>query len=166
MIAAIVAMAHNNVIGKKNELPWYLPADLKRFRELTVGHTVVMGRNTADSILARNGKPLPNRKNIVITRDTTYQPEGFTVVHSVEEALQAAGNNAFILGGAQIYKAALPFIHRLYITEVDAHIDGDAFFPPIAPNEWREVERDAHEADEKNQFAYTYLTLERIAAAQ
>lgn len=162
MIAAIVAMAHGNVIGKKNELPWYLPADLKRFKELTTGQSVIMGRNTADSILARNGKPLPNRTNIVITRDTAYRPEGFVVVHSLDEALKRAGRNAYIIGGAQIYTLALPSLDRVYITEVDADIDGDAFFPVLEKDQWREVSREAHQKDDKNQYDYWYVTYDRI----
>lgn len=163
MLAAIVAMAHGNVIGKKNEMPWYLPADFKRFRSLTTGHPVIMGRNTADSIFARNGQALPDRENIVITRDDSYQPEGFTVVHSLEEALaRVGGQDAFVIGGSQIYALALPQLDRIYATEVDARIDGDTFFPEISSDQWRETEREAHEKDEKNQYDYTYITFDRV----
>lgn len=165
MLSAIVAMAHRNVIGKKNELPWYLPADLKRFRELTRGHTVIMGRHTADSIIQRNGKPLPDRENIVITRDESYAPEGFTVVHSLTAALEkAADTDAFIIGGQQIYALALPVLDRLYVTEIDVEIDGDAYFPTLTPDEWQEIEREPHQKDEKNPYDYTYVTLERVSA--
>lgn len=164
MLSAIVAMAHKNVIGKQNDLPWYLPADLKRFRELTTDHTVIMGRNTADSIIARLGHGLPNRKNIVITRHDDYQPEGFIVVHSLEEALKQADEDAFIIGGAQIFSLAFPLVKRLYVTEVDADIDGDTFFPEINPEQWREMAREAHERDEKNEYNYSYVTYERISS--
>jgi dihydrofolate reductase len=164
MLSAIVAMAHKNVIGKKNDLPWYLPADLKRFRELTTDHTVIMGRNTADSIIARLGHGLPNRKNIVITRHDDYQPEGFVIVHSLDEALKQADEDAFIIGGAQIFSLAFPLVKRLYVTEVDADIDGDTFFPEINPNEWHEVAREAHEKDEKNEYDYSYVTFDRISS--
>lgn len=165
MLSAIVAVAHGNVIGKKNELPWYLPADLKRFRDLTRGHAVIMGRHTADSIIERNGKPLPERENIVITRDASYAPEGFTVVHSLDEALEKVKDkDAFVIGGQQIYALALPVLDRLYITEIDIDIDGDAYFPAIDTNEWQEIERESHEKDEKNLYDYTYVTLERVNA--
>ena len=163
MLAAIVATAHHNVIGKQNELPWYLPADLKRFKELTTGRTVIMGRNTADSILARNGKPLPNRNNIVISRDRSYHPDGFTVVHSLSEALGYVDEKcAYIIGGAQIYQSAMSLLDRIYVTEVDVEIDGDAFFPDIEPDKWRESRRESHQKDDKNQFDYDYVTYDRI----
>lgn len=162
MLTAVVAMAHGNVIGKKNDLPWYLPADLRRFRELTTGHTVVMGRNTCDSIFARLGKALPNRRNIVITRDKDYQPEGVTIVHSVEEALKLANGNADVLGGQQIYEQILPYLDRLYITEVDADIDGDTHFPAFDRSEWKEISREHHTKDDKNPYDYTFVVLDRV----
>ena len=164
MIAAIVAMAHQNVIGKKNELPWYLPADLKRFKQLTTGHVVIMGRNTADSIIARLGHGLPDRENIVITHREDYRPDGFTVVHSLDDALAQTNGEVFIIGGAQIYELALPKIDRLYVTEVEADIAGDAYFPEINPTEWQEIERESHEKDKKNQYDYDYVTFDRIPA--
>jgi dihydrofolate reductase len=165
MLSAIVAMAHKNVIGKKNDLPWYLPADLKRTREVTTGHAIIMGRGTADSIIAKVGHGLPNRKNIVITHQTDYHPEGMFVVHDLDEALALAAGDPepFIFGGEQIYRLAMPRIERLYITEVDADIDGDTFFPEINPNEWHEVAREAHEKDEKNEYDYSYVTFDRIS---
>lgn len=162
MLTAVVAMAHGNVIGKTNDLPWYLPADLKHFKELTTGRTVVMGRNTCDSIFARLGHALPNRKSIVITRDTTYQPEGVIVVHSVDEALRLVDGDADVIGGQQIYEQMLPYLDRLYVTEVDADIDGDTYFPELHQSEWQEVSRESHEKDDKNPYNYTFVVLDRI----
>ncbi len=162
MLTAVVGMAHGNVIGRQNDLPWYLPADLKHFKQLTTGHTVVMGRSTCDSIIARLGRALPNRKSVVITRDKTYQPEGVTVVHSVEEALQLVDGEADILGGQQIYEQMLPYLDRLYITEVDADIDGDTYFPEYDLSQWREVSRESHSKDDKNPYDYSFVVLDRI----
>lgn len=162
MLTAVVGMAHGNVIGRQNDLPWYLPADLKHFKQLTTGHTVVMGRNTCDSIIARLGHALPNRKSVVITRDKTYQPEGVTVVHSVEEALHLVDGEADILGGQQIYEQTLPYLDRLYITEVDADIDGDTYFPEYDSSQWREVSRESHSKDDKNPYDYSFVVLDRI----
>lgn len=165
MISAIVAMAHNNVIGRNNELPWHLPDDLKRFRQLTKGHAVVMGRKTADSIIARNGKPLPGRENIVVTRDPLYQPKDFIIVNSIQDAMQLVyEKDAFVIGGQQIYTQAMPYVDRLYITEIDIDVaKGDAFFPSINPAEWREVEREARRKEGRMSFDYAFVTLERIA---
>lgn len=162
MIAAIVAMASNGVIGKQNDLPWYLPADLKRFKEITTGHTVIMGRKTADSIVARLGHGLPNRQNIVITRDDSYGHEDFVVAHSIQAALDLANGDAFILGGAQVFELAMPFIETLHITEVHAAIDGDVFFPDYNKQEWQEVAREQHKKDEKNQYDYDFVELQRV----
>lgn len=155
-------MAQGGVIGKKNDLPWYLPADLKHFKQLTTGRTVVMGRNTCESIFARLGHALPNRRNIVITRDTSYRPESVEVVHSIDEALALIDGDADIIGGQQIYEQLLPYIDRLYITEVDADIDGDTYFPKFDRSQWRESTREAHTKDEKNQYDYSFVTLDRI----
>lgn len=163
MINLIVAMANNNVIGSKNDLPWYLPADLKHFKELTSGHAVIMGRNTLESILNRLGKPLPNRQNIVVSRNESYQVEGIEVVGSIEAALEAASDEeVFIIGGAQVYQQALPLVERIYVTQVNAKIDGDAFFPNLNPEQWREVANEPHQADDKNQFDYSFKTLDRV----
>lgn len=162
MIAAIVAMTDDGVIGKKNDLPWYLPADLKRTKEITTGNTIIMGRKTADSIVDRVGHGLPNRKNIVVTRSGSYDHEGFLAVETVEEALKHVEGDAFIFGGEQIYTLALPYTEKLYITFVHANIDGDVHFPAYNKNEWREVSREAHKKDEKNQYDYDYVELERV----
>ena len=159
MVSLLVAYARNRVIGKNNDLPWYLPADLKRFKELTTGQTVVMGRKTFDSIIARNGKPLPNRTNVVITRDSEYLAEGAEVVHTIEDALKGSAE-IFVIGGAEIFRQALPLADRIYATEIDADIEGDVYFPEIGSG-WREVAREPHQADEKNQYNYAYVTYEK-----
>jgi dihydrofolate reductase len=162
MNSIIVAMAHNDVIGSSNDLPWYLPADLKRFKELTTGHTVVMGRKTYDSIYARLKGPLPNRTNIVVTRDAVFQAPGCMVVHDLETALKGQPDEVFVIGGAQIYEQALPAVNKLYITEVDAEVDGDTYFPPLNRKEWRETNRESHKKDDKNKYEYSFVTYERI----
>lgn len=162
MISIIVAMAKNRVIGKSNDLPWYLPADLKHFKEVTTGHSVVMGRKTFDSIVQRLGKPLPNRQNIVITRDENYQSPGVYVAHTIEEALQKAKDkNVFVIGGEQIFALALPLADRLIITEVNADIDGDTYFPEFNTAEFSEVAREDHQKDAKNSYDYSFVTLQR-----
>lgn len=155
----IVAIAENNVIGKDNTLIWHLPADLKYFKQLTTGNTIIMGRKTYDSI----GKPLPNRRNVVITRNKDLKIDGCDLVNSLEEALDLTKGeeNVFIIGGAQIYKEALKISDKLYITEVKQQFDGDAFFPEIKQDEWEEILRDDHKADEKNKIDYSFVTYKR-----
>jgi dihydrofolate reductase len=157
MVTIIVAIAHNNVIGKQNGLPWYLPEDLKRFKERTTGHVVVMGRKTYDSIIARLGHPLPNRTSVVVTRQTDFAaPAGVEVVHSLNEALTRHTNDeVFIAGGGQIYAEALPLTDQLDVTHVDQAIDGDTFFPPIDPAVWKKTHEDP-------QAGFTWTTYERI----
>lgn len=163
MIAIVVAKAKNGVIGASNDLPWYLPADLRHFKELTSGHTVVMGRKTFDSIVSRLGKPLPQRKNIVVTRNESFEHEGVEVAHSVNEAVaKAEGESIFIIGGAEIYSASLPLVDTLYITEVHAEIAGDTYFPELQKEDWYEVSRESHDADDKNNFPYSFVTLKRV----
>jgi dihydrofolate reductase len=163
-IAFVVAVARNNVIGINNQLPWHLPEDLKYFKRVTMGKPIIMGRATYDSI----GKPLPGRPNIVITRNPDYQPAGVTVVHSLDEALKAAGtlmppgqDEAAIIGGEQIFAQAFPKTDRLYLTEVDAAPEGDTFFPEFDRKQWREVAREAHLPCERNPYAYSFVVLER-----
>ena len=147
-LAIIAAVAENGCIGINNQLPWYLPEDLKYFRRLTTGGVVIMGRKTYESI----GKPLPNRTNIVISRKAGYHPEGIKVVSSLEDALDLAAqvseingiDDVFVIGGAQIYAQALPLANRLYLTEVQKTVEGDAFFPPINSVQWREIGNEAH----------------------
>jgi dihydrofolate reductase len=161
MIAMVVAMAEGGVIGSRNDLPWYLPADLKHFKEITSGHTVVMGRTTFESIAARLGRPLPNRRNVVLTRDTSFAREGVEVIHGVSN-IQTLDEDVYVIGGAQVYAATLDLADRLYVTEVHAHIAGDAHFPAIDPTIWREVSREPHTADEKNQYDYDFVVYERV----
>jgi dihydrofolate reductase len=160
MISLIWAMARNGVIGIDNRLPWKLPADMRWFREHTLGKPVVMGRKTFESF---GSKPLPQRRNIVISRAAAVQDAGIEVVDSLAAALQRAQDapETMIIGGASIYAQALPLADRLYITEVDAEPAGDAHFPAFAWEEWRELTRRAHAADDKNPYACTFRILER-----
>lgn len=126
MISIIVAMGKNRVIGKNGKLPWHIPEDLKHFKKVTFGHAVIMGRKTFESI----GRPLPGRRNIIVTRNASFRPAGVTVAHSVDEALSVAGaENAFIIGGAELYQQSLDRADRLYLTLVEGEFDGDTFFP-------------------------------------
>ena len=159
-IAIVVAMAANRVIGRDNQLPWHLPADLKHFKQLTLGKPVVMGRKTYESI----GRPLPERTNIVVTRDRDYGAPGCVVVHSLDEALAAAGEAAevMVIGGAGIYRQVLPRTDTLYLTQVHAEFEGDTLFPELDAAQWREVARTDCEPDEKNPWRYSFLELVRI----
>ena len=156
MITIIAAIAKDNALGKDNQLIWHLPNDLKRFKKVTSGHHVIMGRKTFESL----GKPLPNRVNIVITRNSNYTAEGCVVVHSLQEAIAAAKDDAnpFILGGAQIYKQALQVADVLDLTFVHQSFDADAFFPEINMEIWKENSREDYKADEKNKFDYSFVT--------
>ncbi len=160
MISLIVAASANDVIGAQGELPWRLSDDLRRFKEVTMGKPIVMGRKTWDSI----GRPLPGRQNIVITRQGDFAAEGCDVVGSVDEALSAAGDAAevMIIGGSQVYALFLPRADRLYLTRVHARIDGDAFFPAISETEWRLVSEEHHAADERNEHAFSFQCLDRV----
>jgi dihydrofolate reductase len=159
MISIIVAMAENRVIGIDNRLPWHLPGDMKWFRRHTLGKPVVMGRKTFESL----GRPLPERHNIVVTADRTYQAPGATVTYSIDEALAAAGDVAevMIIGGESFYRQLLPQTHRLILTLVHADVAGDAWFPEFDWTDWREVERGDHAADANNPYAFSFLILER-----
>lgn len=159
-ISIVVAISENNAIGKDNQLLWHLPADLKHFKNITTGHTIIMGRKTYDSI----GKPLPNRRNIIITRQKDLNLEGVEVVNSLEEALSLSKDEeeVFIIGGAEIYKQAVAVSHRIYLTRVHQEFEADAFFPELDDESWEEVEKVDHLPDEKNKFAYTFSTLERV----
>ena len=160
-IALIAALAENRVIGRENRLPWRLPADLRRFKSVTMGKPVIMGRKTYESI----GKPLPGRSNIVVTRDPDYRAQGCQVVHSLERALEAGAGHAevMVIGGAQLYREALGRAERMYLTLIRAEVDGDTLFPDIEPQQWRELERESHRADEKNQYDYDFITLQRVS---
>lgn len=159
-VSLIVAMADNNVIGVDNQLPWHLPADLKYFKAVTMGKPIIMGRKTFESI----GRPLPGRQNIVITRNTDWSAEGVTVVQSTEDAVASVSGaeEVMVIGGAEIYRAMLPLVHKLYVTEVSLSVEGDAFFPDIQDEQWRETSRDTHAA-EADKPAYAFVTYERAA---
>jgi dihydrofolate reductase len=157
-IAFVVAIDRNMVIGKDGALPWRLPDDLKHVRELTIGKPLIMGRRTYDSI----GRPLPGRTNIVLTRDPAFHPEGVKVARSKEEALALAGDvpEVIVFGGAEIYRLFLPEADRLYLTEVDAAVTGDARFD-FDRDEWKVIESAAHPADERHPHAFRWTTLDR-----
>lgn len=159
-LAIIVAISENNAIGKNNQLLWHLPADLKHFKEITTGNTIIMGRKTFDSI----GKPLPNRRSIVISRNINLVIPGVETVTSLENAIELCKHDkeAFIIGGAEIYQQALPYATHIYLTLVHQEYEADAFFPTIDPSEWKEVNSVNHPADEKNEVAYTFSTMERV----
>lgn len=161
MITIIAAIAKNNALGKNNDLIWHLPKDLKRFKKLTTGYYILMGRNTFESI----GKPLPNRTSVIITRNENYFKDGCLIAHSLEEALQMSPKNeeVFIIGGAQIYKEALQknIATALEITLVHHEFDADVFFPEIDKNIWEETKREDFKADEKNKFNYSFIRFEK-----
>jgi len=158
-ISIIVAIDENGLIGRRNGLPWKLPADLKHFKTLTSGHTVIMGRKTYDSI----GKPLPNRTNIVVSKSDDLQIDGCITVKSPEEALKASLENQeiFVIGGAEIYRQFLPLAQTVYLTKIHNKFEGDIFFPTINPDEWQEKERQDFEADDKNPYKYSFIALEK-----
>jgi len=162
-ISIIAALARNRVIGRGGELPWRIAEDLKRFKSLTMGHPVIMGRRTYESIIAISGKPLPGRDNIVITRTAGYSAPGCRVVHTFEEALAAAAGagDAFVIGGADIYAIALPRAQQLYLTEIDAEFEGDAFFPEFDRGAWRELSRESHRVQGPSGFRYYFVLYER-----
>ncbi len=163
MISIIVALDQNRAIGKHNALPWYLPADLARFKALTTGHPIIMGRKTYDSI----SRPLPKRTNIVITRNTNWHQEEVFKSSDLVGAIEIAKRNPgaeeiFIIGGGEIFKAAIDLADKLYVTEVEAAVPGaDIFFPEIRASMWQEIERVHHTSDEKNKFDYNFVTYER-----
>lgn len=161
-VSAIVAIDKNYAIGQNNQIPWYLPADLKYFKKTTIHHHVIMGRKTFESI----GRPLPKRTNIVITRNPFYVATDAIVLHSMEEALQFAKEGgekeAFIIGGGIIYEAAFPLLDRIYITEVETEVEApEVFFPKFDPTEWNLISESHHLADEKNEFNYTIKIFEK-----
>ena len=164
-VSLIVAVSENGVIGKDNDLVWDLPNDMRFFKETTMGHHVIMGRKNFESI-PHKYRPLPNRTNIVITRQSYYKAEGCIVINSVETALEIAKNNGdtepFIIGGGQIYKIALEnnLVDRIYLTKIHHTFDGDTFFPELS-SDWEEVNKTENKADEKHKYNYDFITLER-----
>ena len=160
-LSAIVAIAQNGAIGKNGDLLCHLYADLKHFKALTMGHSIVMGRRTFESLPKG---ALPGRQNIVITRNPDFSAPDVTIAHSVEDALQKAElpGDVMIIGGAQIYRAALPMVHTIHLTRVEASFpEADTFFPEINPEQWVASPEERHDADERNPFPYTFLTLTR-----
>ncbi|WP_299426376.1 dihydrofolate reductase [uncultured Meiothermus sp.] len=156
-IVLVVAMDQNRAIGRGGALPWHLPDDLKRFKALTLGKTVLMGRKTYQSI----GRPLPKRRNVVLTRDSRFRAEGIEVVHSLEDALQR-GPELMVMGGGEIYTLFLPLATDMYLTLVDTVVpDADAFFPAWNRADWLETGREFHPADERHAFAFSYVDLKR-----
>jgi len=156
MIKIIVATSKNKVIGSNNELIWKLSSDLKRFKELTTGHPVVMGRKTYESI----GRPLPNRRNIIITRNSEYEVEGCETVSSLEEALLLTNNDCFIIGGGEIYKQSLEVADKIYLTLVHKDFEGDTTFPELG-KEWAIIDTKDFDADEKNEYNYSFIEYDR-----
>jgi dihydrofolate reductase len=159
-LEAIVAISETGEIGKDNKLLWNMPADLARFKKLTMGKPIIMGRKTHESI----GRPLPGRNNIVITRDKSFSAAGCTVVNSIDQALAAAADSdvAFVIGGSEIFAALLPEIEKIYLTVIHHEFDGDAFFPEINRDIWQEAEVLKWQPDDKHAYAYTFSVLERM----
>ena len=162
MLSIIVAKAKNNIIGKENKLIWHIPDDLKRFKELTTGHNIIMGRKTFESL----GGILPNRKHIVFTQNPDFKIDNpnVKVVHSmfeIQEYIEDKEEN-FVIGGAMIYNLLMPYVTKMYVTEIDKDFDGDTFFPKINTEVWKEVSREKGPSDDKNDFDYDYVTYERV----
>lgn len=154
-LSLIAAVADNGVIGVKGKLPWKLPADLQYFKKITMGHPIIMGRKTYESI----GRPLPGRRNIVLSRIKHLSIPGCEVVSTLEAALQKFGETeeVFVIGGESIYKEALPFAHQLYLTQVHAQVEGDTYFPHYEKSDWIEISREYHHADSDNQYTYSFV---------
>lgn len=157
-VSLIVAVANNHVIGVNNTLPWHLPEDLKRFRALTTGHHIIMGRKTYESL----GRLLPGRTTVIVTRNKAYQVEGALIASSLEEAIALCkdDNEAFVIGGAELYKDALKLADKLYLTEIALQVEGDAFFPEFKKSEWKETSREAHTSAQG--LPFSYITFERV----
>jgi dihydrofolate reductase len=164
IISLIAAVAKNRVIGKNNDLPWHLPDDMKYFMKTTSGHHCIMGRKNYDSI-PEKFRPLPNRTNIVVTRQPNFKAPGCIVTHSVEEGIEIAKAanepETFIIGGAEIYRIGLLYANRLYLTEINSMIAGDIFFPELSKSDWTEVSRNHHGADERHQHSFDFVVYDR-----
>ena len=161
MLSIIVAKAKNNVIGKNNELIWKLPEDLKRFKELTMGHTIIMGRKTFESL----GRVLPNRKHIIFSQNPDFKvnDENVEIVHSmlqIQEYIESEEEH-FVIGGAMIYNLLMPYVTKMYVTQIDKEFEGDAFFPRIDENTWKVVEKSEVMEDENSHLKYEYITYKR-----
>lgn len=160
-VSLIVAMSRNRVIGRDNAIPWHIPAELARFKALTMGHHIVMGRKTWESI----GRLLPGRTTVIVTRNPDFRVPGALIARSIEEALELAAHDSeiFVIGGAQIFRSALPYAQRLYLTTVDVEVEGDTFMPPIDLAAWRKVATETHPADADNPLPWVLETYERVA---
>lgn len=167
-LSLLVAMAKNRVIGRNNQLPWHLPADLKHFKFLTMGQTIVMGRKTFESI----GRPLPGRANIIITRQTDYEAPGAIVVNSLEDALLICEENGshdsehFIIGGEKLYSQTIKICQRIYITEIQRDFEGDVYFPEFNRADWEEIQRDKHVSEKDDNLEFHFVVLERKGAVK
>ena len=161
MISIIAAMAKNRIIGANNAIPWHLPGELRMFKAITMGHHIVMGRNTWESI----GRLLPGRTTVVVTRQRNYKIAGAIVVPSLDEAIAACGNDEeiFVIGGGQLYAAALPIADRIYLTEVDAEVEGDTRMPEFDLTHWNAGQATTYAADDKNPYCYKLTVFNRIA---
>lgn len=163
-ISLIAAVSQNGVIGRNNDLPWRLPDDMKYFMSTTTGHHVIMGRKNYDS-LPEKFKPLPNRTNIVVTRQKNFVAKGCQVVNSIQEGIAIAKkekeSSLFVIGGAEIYRATLPIADYLFLTEIKADIEGDTFFPAFDKSDWAEITRKAHSVDEKHKYSFDFVIYER-----
>ena len=159
LVTLIVAVADNGVIGRANSLPWHLPDDLKRFKRLTMGKPMIMGRKTFESI----GRPLPGRLNIVVTRDTNYRHEGVTVVHGTTQALEAAAGapEVMVIGGADLFRLFLPAAGRIHLTRVHGSVEGDVTWPALDIRQWEVIGREGHEADERHAYSMTFEVWEK-----
>jgi dihydrofolate reductase len=164
LVSMIVAMAQNGVIGRDNTLPWRLPEDLRRFKAITLGKSILMGRKTFESI----GKPLPGRLNFVLTRNRDWHADGVIVVNSVDEALRKVRDTdeVIAIGGAEIYRLFMPFARRIYLTQVHAEVPGDTIFPDFDPTQWVDAECITQPADDRHAYALTFMTLERKGEPQ
>lgn len=165
MLSCIVAMSENRVIGTNNSLPWHLPEDLKYFKRITLGHPIIMGRKTYESI----GRPLPGRANIVVTRQPGWSADGVLTVGGIDAAIhlaeqQEGGSEVFVIGGAELFRHTLGQVERLYLTQVHAKVAGDVYFPDFNQDEWREVDRIDHQADQRNPYSYSFLVLNRMVS--
>ncbi len=161
-ISIIVAVAKNNVIGYKNRLPWHIPEDLERFKKITTGHCILMGQKTYESI----GRPLPNRKNIVLSDNMQFNPKGCITANSIDDAIKIAHNSKekelMVIGGASVYLQLLPLTNRIYLTRIDKKIKGDTYFPVISNKKWQVIKR-RHQKDNKSKYIYEFQILERKA---
>lgn len=157
MISLLVAIGKDRVMGKDNDLPWHLPEDLKWFKKVSMGHTIIMGRKTYESI----GKPLPGRKNVIVTSDKSYEAEGCIITHSIDEALGQGGDEQIVIGGAKIFEQVLPRAGRIYLTYIDAEFDGDTYFPEMKEKEWEVTSKEKGIKNEKNPYDYYFMVYER-----